>query len=158
MVICTSTWVWPTLWIMQLVKAAVGRGKVFHNRLWIPILELNNSLPIRLTVASPVLMQVQRSSPASLEAESAATAPTGKLPSISSPWGSDLCHAQRNFLRRSQWQMVILQIRHRGGWWYELNLTQLAGHRGLCTALPDDGQHYKPCLLQTGSNPGFLVI
>jgi hypothetical protein len=70
---------------MQLAKAAIGRGKVLRSQLWIPIPELNTSLPIRLTADGPVLMQLQRSGPASLEAESAAIAPTGDLPSISSP-------------------------------------------------------------------------
>jgi len=70
---------------MQLGKAAIGRGKVLCNQLWITIPELNPSLPVRLTVDSPVLMQLQRSGPASLEAEPAAIAPTGDLHSISSP-------------------------------------------------------------------------
>jgi hypothetical protein len=77
--------VWPTLRIMQLVKAAIGRGKVLCNQLWIPIPELNLSLPVRLTEDSHVLMQLQRSGPASLEAKPAAIAPTGNLPSIRSP-------------------------------------------------------------------------
>jgi hypothetical protein len=70
-------------------------------------------------------------------------------PSIGSPWGSDACHAPEvaytssGFLRRSQWQMVISQFGHRGGGWRPgHNLIQLAGHQGLCIALPDSGQQY----------------
>lgn len=133
---------------MQLAKATTGRGKVLRNQLWIPIPELNPSLSVKLTAAGPLLMQLQRSNSASFGAVSS-NSTNWRSSFNQQPWGSDLCHAQRShtpqeiFLRWSQWQMVILQIRRqRGGLRLGCNLTQLAGHWGLCTALPDNDQHY----------------
>ena len=61
-------------------EGCCGQGEVLHNRSQTPVAELESFPPVRLTVSSPALVQLKRSDPVSLAAESTATVPSGDLP------------------------------------------------------------------------------
>jgi hypothetical protein len=70
---------------MQLAKAAGSIGNVFLNRLRMVILEFDPFSSSKVDGGWSIARASEEVRPASLAAESAATAPTGYLPLISSP-------------------------------------------------------------------------
>ena len=61
-------------------EVCCGQGEVLRNLSRMPVPEVESFLPLRLTVSSPALVQLKRSDPVSLAAESTATVPSGDLP------------------------------------------------------------------------------